>query len=85
MNSIRPGGLMDKVADSGSADVGSIPIRDAIQSNNKIEGNMVVIYSHTFDQGLYMTTMLLLGRKRADVFILSEYLYPYKEILDVFN
>lgn len=27
---IRPGGLMDKAADSGSADMGSIPVRDAI-------------------------------------------------------
>lgn len=38
---ISPGGLMDKVVDSGSTDTGSIPVRDAKfinTSNHKIAG-----------------------------------------------
>ena len=38
---LSPGGLMDKVVDSGSTDTGSIPVRDAKfmnTSNHKIAG-----------------------------------------------
>lgn len=46
-------GLMDKIADSGSADVGSIPTRDARknrQSCTKIDGffNEIHLLAHEF-------------------------------------
>ena len=41
-----PGGLMDKVADSGSADAGSIPVRDARKKEAFRSGDSENLFFH---------------------------------------